>query len=89
MSRAVHGLPKGTKVAYLVKRSTMTRMESTPVTFGRPDVKSSETESHGPVGTGSGSRRPAGERRSVFWSWQDLHVRTNCSTSERRAGQVK
>ena len=38
-------------------------------------MKSSETESHGPVGTGSGSRRPAGERRSVFWSWQDLHVR--------------
>ena len=52
-------------------------------------MKSSEAESHGPVGTGSGSRRPAGERRSVFWSWQDLHVRTNCSTSERRAGQVK
>ena len=82
-------LAEGNEGGVLGEAVNETRMESTPLTLGRQEMKSSETESQGPLGTGRGSRRLVGEQRSVFLSWQDLHVWTNCSTSKRKAGEVK
>ena len=49
---------QGIKWAILDNRSTMTRIESFPLLFGRPRMKSIDTDCQRRWGTGSGDRYP-------------------------------
>ena len=84
---AGHSLVAGMNVAYLEKRSTMTRMVPKPSVFGIPVMKSIERFSHGPSETGRGSRSPTDDLFSVLSCWHTRHVFTYASASSRRYNQ--
>jgi len=73
---AEKGCAKGRKCAYLLNLSTTIKMESLPLDFGRPSMKSMEMSSQIALGMGRGCNKPAGGDKSGLFLWQTAQALT-------------
>ena len=66
------------KCAYLLRRSTITRIEFHPLDLGKPSIKSIVSSSHIWEGIGSGCKKPAGVSEDDLQAMQVGQLLTYC-----------
>ncbi|KAM6571039.1 hypothetical protein CsatA_015119 [Cannabis sativa] len=73
---AGHVFGAGMNTPYFENRSTTTKIDMHPVTFGNPTMKSILIDCHGFSGMGRGCNSPTSCLRSVLSCWHTRHVLT-------------
>ena len=70
---AENGCSNVKKWAYLLRRSTTTRIVSNPLDRDKPSIESIDISSQILLGMGRGCNKPAGDKTCILFCWQTGH----------------